>query len=84
MQQSKQLAKVEQPIKDTVNGYIRNINKNDLIPKDIINMVILYYCILFKFYTDQYGKNMEFPTDQRVKKNQRKLGNMHIRRRSKY
>ena len=65
--------KVEQiPLKTkyTVFGYVkRNHDGNEIIPNDIINIILLYYYISLKFYSSKYGKFLQFIDDDQVKIN---------------
>ena len=55
------------PIRDKliVLGFIKKIILN--IPKEIINIILLFYYIDFEFYKEKYGKELTFIDNKTVK-----------------
>ena len=41
-----------------------------LIPKEITNIILLYYCIKLEFYTKQHGPSLQFINEKTVKMNE--------------
>ena len=59
----------------TVFGYLRQQRNDSItIPAEIMNIILLFYYIHFKFYTKEHGNNIIFIENKIVKLKQNAIG----------